>query len=293
MPEEFTPSGGINPAVRAAIIEIVIIAMLAVWLIPLYAMVIDGFKTNSAVSSTPVLSLSSGLSLSAFGAVWGSLAMPIVNSLIVVVPVALISTILGAMGAYFFNLLSSSDRRSFRISSDVVFSIIALATFIPSEAVFVPLLKVTIFLSLYDTYAGIYFAFLIFYLPTGALLMSIFVSAMPSRYFEAARVDGVGDWAIFSRVFLPNILPGFIATVIFIVIEAWNQFFIPLLLTSTPSLNLASLATQAYTGGFGTLYNESFAAAFTASLIPLAIFVVLGRYFIRGLGALGTGAKGV
>lgn len=293
MDEQFDMKRGLSPILRSAILEILVLVLIAIWLIPLYAMVLNSFKSNIAVSTTPVLAAASGLSFNAILSVWSQLEFPMLNSLIVVVPVALISTFVGAMGAYYFYLLSASRRRLDSMTSNIGFSLVALGTFIPYEAVFVPLTRLVVFLNIFDTYFGLYFAFLIFYLPTGALLMSIFISALPRGYLEAAKIDGGGDWAIFTRVILPNVMPGFIATVIFIIIEAWNQFFIPLLITSTPSLSVVSIATQQYTGGFGTLYNETFAAAFIASIVPLVIFVFLGRYFIRGLGALGTGAKGV
>ena len=123
--------------------------------------------------------------------------------------------------------------------------------------------------------------------------MSIFFAVIPRNLVEAARMDGGSSFKVFTRVVLPVAMPGFISTVIFVFIEAWNNFFIPLILTTTPSMRLASVGLESYTGGFGTIYNQTFAAAFIASIIPLAIFIFLGRYFIKGLSALGTGGKGV
>jgi ABC-type sugar transport system, permease component len=76
-------------------------------------------------------------------------------------------------------------------------------------------------------------------------------------------------------------------------IESWNNFFIPLMTTNTPNISTVSLVLQSYTGGYGVLYNDSFAAAAVASVVPLIIFVLLGRYFVRGLMAMGNGAKGI
>ena len=122
--------------------------------------------------------------------------------------------------------------------------------------------------------------------------MSIFIAVLPKTVTESARVDGASDWTIFTKIVVPLTIPGMISTFIFILIESWNNFFIPLVLTSTPNMSLASIALQSFTGGYGTLYNDSFAAALIASLVPLVIFIVLGRYFIRGFLALGSGAKG-
>jgi glucose/arabinose transport system permease protein len=130
-------------------------------------------------------------------------------------------------------------------------------------------------------------------MPTGALLMSIFITAIPPRIIEAARLDKGSDWRIFIKLVFPLSLPGFVSTLIFNIIETWNNFFIPLMLTTTPNMRLIPVTVQSFTGGYATLYNETFAAAFIASIVPLGIFIFLGRYFIKGLIALGTGGKGV
>jgi glucose/arabinose transport system permease protein len=144
---------------------------------------------------------------------------------------------------------------------------------------------------LLGTYGGTLIAYLIFYLPTGALLMSIFLAVVPTRLIEAAKMDGASEFRTFFRVVLPASMPGFIATLIFIFIMSWNVFFLPLVLVTNPSSQVVSVAVDSYTGGFGTLYNLSFAAAILASIVPLVLFLFLGRYFIRGLMALGSGGK--
>lgn len=264
-----------------------------IWLIPVYAMLINGFKTELGVLSTPVLQPSSQFTTQPYSVVWGALESPIINSLIVVIPVAVISTILGAMGAYFFYTLTYSFSRLSSTMSDVLFSLIALATFIPYQATIIPLTRFIVSINGLDTYWGLILAMLIFYVPTGALLMSMFISVIPRSLIEAAKMDGTGDMKIFWKIAFPLSLPGVISTLIFIIIEAWNNFFIPLVLVTTPSMRLVPVAVESYTGGYGTLYNETFAAAMLASIIPLAIFIFLGRYFIRGLVALGGGGKGV
>lgn len=279
--------------IKSALHYIALIVVSIFWFIPVYAMLINGFKTNLEVLSTPVLLPPSRLTLTAYAVVWSVLERPLINSLIVVIPVSIISTFLGAMGAYFFYTLSYAFSRFLNNLSDALFSLISLATFLPYQATLIPLTRLIVSMGLLDTYMGIAFAMFIFYVPTGALLMSMFISVVPRQIVEAAKLDGSGDLKIFWKIVLPLIIPGFISTLIFIIIEAWNNFFIPLVLVSTPDMRLIPIAVQSYTGGYGTLYNDTFAAAVIASFIPLGIFVFLGRYFIRGLIALGGGGKGV
>lgn len=282
-----------RPVVKASLHYLALAIVSILWLIPVYAMIVNGFKSNLEVLSSPVLSPPTSLSLTAYITVFNALAKPLVNSLIVVIPTSFISAFLGAMGAYFFYTLSYSFSKLSSVISDVLFSLIALATFIPYQATLIPLTRLIVSMGILDTYIGIIFAMLIFYIPTGALLMSMFVSVIPRSLIEAAKVDGTGDLKIFMKIVFPLSMPGFISTLIFIIIQAWNNFFIPLILVTTPNMRLVSVAVQSYTGGYGTLYNDTFAAAMLASVIPLAIFIFLGRYFIRGLIALGGGGKGV
>jgi len=259
------------------------------WLIPLYVMLIDGFKTNFEATVTSLFQLPARPTLSAYIAVWNSMKRPLINSLIVVVPVTLISGILGAMGAYFFYVLGEKHS----IVSNTGFSVISLATFLPVESAFLPLYMFEYASHMVNTYWGLMFAYLLFYIPTAALLMSIFMPVVPRYLIEAARIDEADHWTIFWKVVFPLMVPGFISTLIFVFVMSWNNFFLPLILTRTPSMRMVPVEERYYMGGYGTLYNETYAAAVLASIVPLAVFIALGRYFVRGLAALGGGAKGV
>lgn len=270
--------------IRRVLNNAVLIFLGALWLIPAYALLVDGLKTSSGVLTTPVL-LPAAFSFSAMHVVLNALSRPILNSILYVLPVAAISTFVGALAAYYFYKVTS-------FLNSTIFTIIAIATFVPYQITLVPLIKLVVSLGIFNSTYGLIFAFLIFYLPTGALLMSIFMAVLPRTTLESARIDGASDFTVFRRIVIPLTLPGMISAFIFILIETWNNFFIPLVLISSSDRRTAAVALLSYTGGYGTLYNESFAAAFIASLIPLVIFILLGRYFVRGLMAFGSGAKG-
>ena len=281
----------VGPVIKTVLKQLVIVVLIAIWLIPVYTMIINGFKSNTAVVLSKALIPTLPLTLSAYQEAWGVLSGPLLNSLILIVPVSLLSTILGAMGAYYLNGLTRNFDSKLRILGNIIFVLVALGTFIPYQATLMPLDILMASINLLGTYGGLLLSYLIFYLPTGALLMSIFLAVVPSYLIEAAKLDGASDFSIFFRVVLPVTLPGFISTLIFIFIESWNNFFLPLVLVTNPSSELISVGVRSFTGGFGTLYNASFAAAVLASLVPLVIFLFLGRYFIRGLLALGSGGK--
>ena len=281
----------LGPIAKAVLKEIVIIILIIIWLVPIYAMIINGFKSNTAVVTSKALIPTLPLTFSAYQEAWTVLNGPLLNSLSLIVPVSILSTFLGALGAYYLNGLTRSFNSRYRVLGNIIFVLVALGTFIPYQATLMPLAILMASLNLLGSYGGLLLSYLTFYLPTGALLMSVFIAVVPSYLIEAAKLDGASDFSIFFKVVLPVSLPGFISTLIFIFIESWNNFFLPLVLVTNPSSELVSVGVRYFTGGFGTLYNASFAAAVIASFIPLIIFIFLGRYFIRGILALGSGGK--
>lgn len=280
----FRPGGSAARRARRVLHHVALVTLAALWLLPVYVLVVSSLKTTQGVISTPIF-VPSHPTLSTLSTVSKDLAGHLLNSVVVAVATAAISTFVGAMGAYYFYRVQS------RIN-DLIFNLVVIGTFIPYQVTAVPLIRLLDALGLFNTVPGLVFSMLIFYLPTGALLMSIFILVLPRVIIESARIDGASDWTIFSRVVIPLTYPGLISTFIFILIQAWDNFFIPFMITSTPNMATASLVLLFYTGLTGTLYNYSFAAALVASLFPLIVFIFLGRYFVRGLLALGTGSKG-
>ncbi len=255
-----------------------------IWVIPVYALIVGSVKSLQEVMGAPVLSPPSNIDLGTILNVLMELRGPLINTAIVVLPVAFIATLLGSLAAY------SIYRRSGGVS-DAVMLLIAISTYIPYQTLLVPLVELVKSLGLYDTLAGLALAFLIYYSPMAALLMFIFLTAIPRDLVEAALVDGAGEVRIFRRVVLPLLGPGLASTIIFILIMTWNNFYMPLILMRGYEKHI-TLKIFSYVGQSGTLYNQMFAAALIGSLPPLLIFMLLGRYFIRGLLVLGTGARG-
>ncbi len=263
---------------------IVIVLFGIIWMIPVYSLIVGSIKTLKEVMGTPVLYPPTKIDLSTIAKVAEDLKTPLINTAIVVVPTAFIATFMGSLTAY------AIHRRTGKLS-DTIMLLIAISTYIPYQAILVPLIKLVESVGLYNTLPGIMFAFLIYYTPMAALLMVIFLTTIPRDLIEAALMDGASEFKIFRKVVLPLLGPGMTSTIIFILIMTWNNFFIPLIL-SRGYENHVTLKIFSYVGQSGTLYNQMFAAALIGSIPPLIIFIFLGKYFIRGLLVLGTGAKG-
>ncbi|MGB9704156.1 MAG: glucose ABC transporter permease GlcU [Pyrobaculum sp.] len=264
-------------------IYLAILALGALWALPLYVLVIGALKPLSEVLTTPVFMPSLNVDLATLSKVAGELAPVLLNTTIVVIPTALGATLIGALGAY-------ALWRATTKLKDVLLILVAVSTYLPYQSAVVPLARFMTQIGLFDTLYGIALGLLIFYIPFATLMMLIFITALPRTVVEAAEVDGAGEFAIFTRTVLPLLGPAFASTATYLTINGWNNFFIPLVLSRTYN-NHITLKVFSYVGQSGNLYNEMFSAALIASLPPLLLFIALGRYFIRGLLVLGSGGK--
>ena len=142
------------------VIKYLVLTIVAIlWLIPVYALVVDGLKTTIGVLTTPVL-VPATFTFSAMETVGAALARPILNSILYVLPVAIIATFVGSMAAYYFYKVSS-------YLNTTIFTIISIATFVPYEITLVPLIRFISSIGLFNSTYGLIVAFLVFYLPTG------------------------------------------------------------------------------------------------------------------------------
>ncbi len=269
---------------KAKVVAALIVAVAAlIWLIPIYSLLVSSMKSLQDVMSSPVFYPPREIDFSTLVSTAQELLTPLANTVAIVLPTSTVATFVGALAAY------AIYRRSDRLS-DTVMVLIAIATYIPYQATLVPLVQIVKALNLYNTLPGVIFGFMIYYIPMAALLMSIFITVIPRSMIEAGLVDGASELEMFTRIVLPALAPGLVSTMVFLVIQTWNNFFIPLILTRGYEMHI-TLKVFSYVGQSGTLYNQMFSAALIASLPTLVIFIVLGRYFVRGLLVIGMGAK--
>jgi glucose/arabinose transport system permease protein len=212
---------------------------------------------------------------------------PILSSFLIIVPSALVSALLGALSAY-------AVYRAGGRHISLFLAIFGLSLGLPMQTTLIPLVYIeNVILHVYGTYLGIFLAFTIYMLPGSVFISLIFLSSIPKQFIEAGLVDGANEIRIFSSILMPLFLPGFISLFIYLIIMGWNNFYLPFILTRGIGAfgATAVLALYGSIGQYGTLYNEVYAKALLASLVPLVIFIILGRYFIRGLLTFGAGGR--
>ncbi|MEM0008589.1 carbohydrate ABC transporter permease [Thermofilum sp.] len=267
---------------KAQTVALVIITIIgAIWSIPLYAMIVGSLKTLSEAMGTPVLVPPSHIDFQNIVSALNSFAPTILSTSLIVVPAAFVTAIVGALSAVAIRLAGGKV-------ADWLPTLAALTTYIPYQALIVPIVTAVrqfeslTGIPLYDTVPGLFLVFFIYYSPMATLLMFIFTNALPKEPIEASLVDGADLKTIFAKVVFPLLGPGFISTSIFLLINMWNNLFVPLSMMRGYE-KFVTLKIFSYIGQAGTIYNEMFAASLIGSLPPLLIFLFLSRYFVRGM----------
>lgn len=205
----------------------------------------------------------------------------LVNSLIVTIPATFIPIIVSALGAYVFARFKFPTR-------DLLFFVLVLLQTIPQQMVIIPIFNIMINLGLWNNYIGLILVHTAFALPWQIFFLRNFFSALPVEIEEAARIDGASYFQVFYKIVLPLTLPALASLTALQFVWVWNDFFFAIVLISSPELRLATQAVAAMPGRLAIDWTVVSAASIIVMLIPIAIYLVMQRYYIRGLVAGGV-----
>jgi len=167
----------------------------------------------------------------------------------------------------------------------IVFGIMIISFLIPFDAIALPLYYVMRDLGFQDTYTGLV-------LPgigngLAVFLLRQFFMAIPRELSEAAKVDGLGWFQIFWRIYMPLSLPALFSAALILFIFQWQAYLWPLLIAPSTDYKLAAVAITQYSTTVGTNFGLTFAGAFFISLIPMILLIVSQRYYVRSVAATG------
>ncbi len=202
----------------------------------------------------------------------------LVHSLIVTVPATFIPIFVAALAAYTF------ARFSFR-TKDLLFLTIVLLQTIPQQMVILPVFNVMNNLGLLNTYIGLILLHTAFGLPWQILFLRNFFSTLPVEVEEAARVDGASYFKIFYKIVLPMSLPALASILSLQFVWVWNDFFFALTMIQNPDMRLATQVIPVIKGRYEPNWSILSAASIIAMIVPVAIYVALQRYYVRGITA--------
>ncbi len=289
-PDQREPSGP-RPvhftAARFGIYAFLVISALF-FLIPLYVMIVTSLKPMSEIRLGNLFALPDAPSLAAWAKAWSSactglncegIHVGMLNSVKILVPSVILSITVGAITGYALSFWRPKG-------ANVLFGVLLLGAFIPYQVFLYPLVRMLSMVSLYNSVPGVVFVHAIFGLPLMTLLFRNFYAGIPVDLFKAARVDGGGFWAIFLQLMLPLSTPIIVVAAILQITGIWNDFLFGLIFAGRENFPMTVQLNNIVNSSFGEKeYNVNMAATILTALVPLFVYFVSGRWFVRGIAA--------
>ena len=258
------------------------------FLAPLYVMVVTSLKPMSEIRDGNILSLPSAPSLQAWAMAWSSactglncngIQVGFWNSVRILLPSVVASIAVGAVTGYALSFWRPRGAK-------LLFGMLMIVAFIPYQVFIYPLVRVFSVAGIGNSLLAVVVVHTVFGLPTMTLLFRNHFAALPLELFKAARVDGAGFWRIFVQIMLPMAVPIGVVAVILQVTGIWNDFLLGLVFAGRVNLPMTvQLNNIVNTTQGERLYNVDMAATLLTAAVPLAVYFVSGRWFVRGIAA--------
>jgi len=255
----------------------VLLTYAAVVLYPLFVLFMQSFKSTRDIFTQP-FALPGSLDLQNYRDAWasGNFRLYFLNSIVITSFSVLGTLLLASMTGFVLN------RYQFRLRPLVVLFLLS-GIMIPAQLAILPLYLLLRSLFLLDTHAGLILVYIAGNLSFSTFLLLPFFQALPKELDDAARVDGCSAFGLYWHILLPLVRPGLAAVGIWNFVGVWNDFFFPLVFTSSPSLRTVPLGLSTFFGEYGVQWNLLFAALSIAVTPLMVAYALFSRHFMRGL----------
>ena len=267
----------------------ILLAIFAVYyMLPLFVMVTTSLKSLEEIRTGSLISLPRDITFEAWGTAWKGACSGIKceglrpyfwNSVIMAVPAVIISTLIGAINGY------AVAQWRFR-GANVIFALILFGCFIPFQVVLLPMARLLGLMGLAGSIPGLVMVHVIYGIGFTTLFFRNYYVTIPIELVKAAKVDGASFFRIFFSIFLPLSLPIIVVTVIWQFTQIWNDFLFGVSFSEAGTKPVTVALNNIVNSTTGVKeYNVDMAAAIIAALPTLAVYIIAGKYFIRGLTA--------
>ena len=267
-------------------IYLVLLLFALFYLLPLYVMAVNSVKPLSEITGGGMMALPQVWTLEPWAKAWSTAQIGVEptglkpyfwNSISMVVPAVAISTVLGALNGYVLT--------KWRFKGDtILFGLMLFACFIPFQIVLIPMAAVLGTLGLAGTTAGLVLVHLVYGIGFSTLYFRNYYAVFPTELVRAAQIDGAGFFRIFWRILLPSSGPISVVCVIWQFTNIWNDFLFGASFASGDGAPMTVALNNLVQSSTGVKeYNVHFAGAILAALPTLLVYIVAGRYFVRGL----------
>jgi glucose/mannose transport system permease protein len=256
------------------------------YMLPLYVMVVNSVKPLEEIRGGNMLALPQQFTFAPWLSAWSTAQIGVqptglqpyfLNSILIVVPAVAVSTILGALNGYVLTKWRFPG-------ANIVFGMMLLACFIPFQIVLIPMARILGLLGLAGTIYGLILVHVVYGLGFTTLFFRNYYEAFPTELVKAAQIDGASFFQIFRRILLPSSGPIIVVTVIWQFTNVWNDFLFGASFAGFDSMPITVALNNLVNSSTGVKeYNVHFAGALMAALPTLIVYIVSGRYFVRGL----------
>ncbi|RYH04638.1 carbohydrate ABC transporter permease [Salipiger sp. IMCC34102] len=258
------------------------------YLLPLYVMIVTSLKGMPEIRMGNVFGPPMEITFEPWVKAWAEactgincdgLSRGFWNSVQILVPSVLLSIVIASVNGY---ALSNWKFRG----SELFFTILIIGAFIPYQTMLYPIVIMLREIGLMGDLGGLVLVHTVFGMPILTLLFRNYFASIPEELFKAARVDGAGFWGIYFQIMLPMALPILVVAVILQVTGIWNDFLFGVIYTKPETYPMTVQLNNIVNSVQGVKeYNVNMAATLLTGLVPLAIYFVSGKLFVRGIAA--------
>ncbi len=257
---------------------VVLLLFLIFYMLPFWGALVSSFKSNTEAISTSPIALPQQFSMEGYSGAMDLLAVSLLNTLVV--------TLFGAAGSVFLGSICAYALGKWKFKlNNVFFVALVAATYLPFQAILIPLLNNITNFGLYDNIWGIVLAHAVFGMPMCTTMMRGYYSEVPDALIRQAMIDGNGMWQIYRKVVVPNTKLATITTFVFQCTSIWNEMLFALVLAAQGDSAMAPLATivlNSFVGSTGVEINQLMAGSMLLALPMLIIYIFMGKYLISG-----------
>ena len=267
------------------VVKAVMLVLCVLWLVPTVGIIVTSFRTpDAALSSGWWTVITSPLdftqwTISNYRDAWNAgMGNSFLNSFAVVLPATVIPIMIAAFAAYAFTFMEFPFR-------DTLFVVIVALLVVPNQVALVPLLRLYSDTNLTGQFAAVYLAHIGFGMPLAIYILRNYMSTLPKAVIESAKIDGASHFKSFWRLIVPMSVPALASFAIFQFLWTWNDLLIALLYLGPGDKAVVTVTVAGLVGQQNQGWQLLTAGAILSMVVPVAVFVSLQRYFVRGLTA--------
>ena len=273
-------------SITKVFIYLILVLFALFYLLPLYVMLTNSLKPLSEITGGDMMSLPKAWTIEAWLSAWSTAQVGVsptglrpyfINSILMVVPAVAISTVLGALNGYILT--------KWRFRGDtLLFGLMLFACFIPFQIVLIPMARILGILGIAGSTQGLVLVHVVYGIGFSTLYFRNYYASFPTELVRAAMIDGAGFFRIFWRIMLPVSGPIAVVTIIWQFTNIWNDFLFGASFAGLSAMPMTVALNNLVNSSTGVReYNVHFAGAIMAALPTLLVYIVAGRFFVRGL----------